>query len=496
MTPSARFALAFAWLSSLLLGCGDTPPSEAPELPQHAVTQWTDSTELFMEYPTLLVGDTARFAVHLTDLTDFAPLRSGRVRFRLTPTDGDAPTAVVQEEPRRPGIYGPDVSLDRPGRYDLTILVESPQARDSIEVRGIMVYGSAADVPIEEASPTEAIPFLKEQQWNTAGFQTVFADTGRVAAGVAAPGRLAAAAGREAVVSAPIAGLVLASGVASAPVPGQRVTRDQVLAILTPTLGDGGAVYAAARAELRRAEQELARAEALLKVEAVPAKRVEEAQIRVDAAREALAGLVGGAQVEEGRVTVRAPIGGVVTERRLVPGTRVAAGDPLFGIVESSVLWLEAEVSAADLSQVRRPAGARFFAAGDSASRRAGRLISVGGVIDSLTRGVTLRFEVANPNGELRVGELVRVTVLSGHDEAGVVVPAAAVVDDDGQPVVYVQPEGEAFERRVVTLGPRADGRVVIRTGVRAGERVVSGAAAMVRLASRSSALPAHGHEH
>ena len=65
-----------------------------------------------------------------------------------------------------------------------------------------MVYGSAADVPIEEASPTEAIPFLKEQQWNTAGFQTVFADTGRVAAGVAAPGRLAAAAGREAVVSA------------------------------------------------------------------------------------------------------------------------------------------------------------------------------------------------------------------------------------------------------------------------------------------------------
>ena len=76
------------------------------------------------------------------------------------------------------------------------------------------------------------------------------------------------------------------------------------------------------------------------------------------------------------------------------------------------------------------------------------------------------------------------------------VVPAAAIVDDAGRPIVFVQREGETFERRAVTLGARSGDQVQILEGVAAGDRVVTAGAYLVRLASLSTSVPAHGHVH
>ena len=59
-----------------------------------------------------------------------------------------------------------------------------------------------------------------------------------------------------------------------------------------------------------------------------------------------------------------------------------------------------------------------------------------------------------------------------------------------------MQAGGERFERRELTIGARDGERVLVLNGIAAGERVVTGAAYQVRLASLSSAVPAHGHEH
>jgi multidrug efflux pump subunit AcrA (membrane-fusion protein) len=76
------------------------------------------------------------------------------------------------------------------------------------------------------------------------------------------------------------------------------------------------------------------------------------------------------------------------------------------------------------------------------------------------------------------------------------VVPAAAVVDDAGRPIVFVQREGETFERRAVTLGPRSGELVQITEGIKPGDRVVTKGAYLVRLASLSTSVPARGHVH
>jgi multidrug efflux pump subunit AcrA (membrane-fusion protein) len=96
----------------------------------------------------------------------------------------------------------------------------------------------------------------------------------------------------------------------------------------------------------------------------------------------------------------------------------------------------------------------------------------------------------------LRIGSRARVAMSTGVSRTGVLVPVAAVLDDDGRSLLYVQVEGELFEARRVTLGGRTGDRVLVLEGVRAGERVVTAEAFQVRLASLSTAVPTHGHEH
>jgi len=468
--------------------------TDAPEPAGGAITLWTDSTELFMEHPALIVGAPDKFAVHLTDITDFAPLRSGRITLTFRSRDGGAPVVVTQETPRAPGIYGPAPTFERPGTYDLTILVDSPQAKDSITVPDLRVYATVAEAPKEEAAGESGISFLKEQQWKTPGFATAFAAGGEVAATFAASGVIEPQAGRWAQVSAPVAGLVDASGIARSPVPGERVRRGQALAVLAPSLGDGGgALVAEARARLREAQNEYDRTQRLLAVEAVPQRRAQEAEIRLTAAREALAGY--GAD-DGGRVTVRSPLDGVVAERQITPGSRVEAGAPLFTIVDASAVWLRVNVPAAQAPNVSRSSGVEFQVEGSPRTYAARRVVSVGSVIDSLSRTVPVLFEVANPDGSLKVGANARVAVRTGQRERGVTIPASALLDEDGRAIAYVQPEGESFVKRELTIAGREGNRVLVRTGIAAGERVVIGAAYQIRLASLSTSVPAEGHAH
>ena len=489
--------IATALITTLLcIGCagGRGAESDAAEPPGGSITLWTDSTELFMEHPALIVGRPARFAVHLTDLTDFAPLKEGRITLRFVPRDGGEPITVTQDAPRLPGIFGATAEFGRPGAYDLAILVESPQVRDSIAVPGLHVFAGPAEVPTGEEGDG-GIPFLKEQQWKSPGFETAFARDGAVMETFDAAGEVVPAAGRAAEVAAPIGGLIEVDGTGRSPAPGQWVERGQLLVVLTPALGEAGSAYAQARGELREAEDEYARAARLYAVEAVSRRRLHEAQSRLQAAREALAGIAGAAD-STGRLPIRAPIAGVVARRRVIPGSRVAGGELLFSIVDPSVVWLEVHVPAARAARLSPATGAVFRQEGSERTYRTRRTVSVGSVVDSLTRTLLVLYEAANPDRTIKVGATATVAVGTGTQVRGVVVPSSAILDEDGRPICYVQASGERFEKRELTLGGSDGTHAVALTGLRAGERVVTGAAYQVRLASLSTSVPAEGHAH
>ena len=87
-------------------------------------------------------------------------------------------------------------------------------------------------------------------------------------------------------------------------------------------------------------------------------------------------------------------------------------------------------------------------------------------------------------------GRKIRL-LMATHNPA---VPPA--LDEAGRQVVFVQTEGETFERRVVAAGIREQDWVEISGDLKPGERVVSRGAYEVRLASASGAIPEHGHVH
>src|SRR5438128_11240581 len=134
-------ALVLAALLSAGAACrraAEVPKHEAPSL---NVTDWTEKTELYMEYPPLVAGRAAVFAVHLTRLSDFQPLTAGRPRVEFTPEAGGASKAVPGSEPSRPGAFRVEGSMPPAGRYRWALVIEAPGLSDRHELGAVTVYG-------------------------------------------------------------------------------------------------------------------------------------------------------------------------------------------------------------------------------------------------------------------------------------------------------------------------------------------------------------------
>ena len=490
-----------------------------PERPAEVVTHFTPQTELFVEYPALVVGEESPFAAHLTWLSDFRPVTSGRVSILLADNDGASQRFEVGE-PIVPGIFRPVARPQTAGRYDLAILLDAGDRSDRHELGQVTVYGSAHDAvhgaEEEESTRSSDISFLKEQQWQ-AEFGTAAVEERTLRASLVANGILRPRQDGEVRVSAPVSGRLVTSG-QSFPRVGMEVTRDQVLAEIAPRLGSEADLaslelaVSQAQLGLHHAERELERLEDLYKQGAVPAKRRIEAQHNEAAAQAAFAAAesrlaqyhgtqraTGGDA--SGRIALRSPIAGTIVQVSGTPGAFLEEGQELFYVIDLNRLWLEVQIPEADIGRVRDTTGAWFEVDGfdqrfEVDPESGGRVVSLGGVVDPQRRTVPLVLELPNPDRALRVGMFARVRVLTGESRRGVVVPVSAVVDEDGRDVVYVQAGGESFERRFVRLGIRDGEFIQALEGLQPGERVVTTGAYLVRLAAASTSLPAHGHAH
>jgi membrane fusion protein, heavy metal efflux system len=479
--------------AGLLAGCGlGRSNDDEPEHPEVVVTQWNDSTELFLEYPHLLAGEaTGNWAIHLTDLKTFQPVTEGTLTVRFLQA-GREVRRFTLEAPARDGIYLLDPVIEGAGTYEVQLALGGPQVSSLHVLPEVWVWADAGELPDEEEDEGGGIAFLKEQQW-VIPFAVEPARDQAVQRAVVASGEIVARDGALAQVTAPVSGIAAAAANRGAPSVGEFVRAGQVLAVLNPTAGEGG--YARSRGELERLEREVARAERLYAAGAIPQRRLEEARHDLAIARAEMRSIGGGGADGDFRLRVTAPISGVVAQRSFVPGGRVEAGEPLFVLVDASTVWLRVQLPGAAASALTREPTPTFTIEGMDRDFETSRLVSVGSVLDPQTRTVPAVFEAPNPGGMLRIGQFARAVVPVGGTVTGVAIVNDAIVDDNGTPVAYVQTGGESFERRVLTLGDRDATRTVV-TGIRPGERVVTTGAFQVRLASLSGGDFAGGHAH
>ena len=498
-----------------LAGACRKPPTAGEEAPTLDVTTWTDKTELFMEYPPFVAGQTVRFAVHLTRLSDFSALNAGRPRIEMTPEAGGSPTTLQGTEPLRPGAFRVEGALPAAGRYRWALVVDAPDLKDRHDLGVTTVFSDQASANGEAekhaADDPAAIAYLKEQQW-TNPFATALVRDGEVRSSIRVPATIHPLPGGEAIVAAPAAGRLAADVLPSI---GDRVSAGQILARLEPRLTAGAdratleAEVAEARAAADAARVEQSRAERLLADRAVPARRAEEAtraagvaQARLRAAEARLAQRdetlrSGGGAAAGNAFALRAPISGRLSEVAATLGASYDEGAALFKVVRTDRLELEVQVPAADVAVARQAAAVALEIPGlPKALELDPHHIHHPGVIDQTTRALPLQMEISNPGEQLLIGQVGSALLYAKEKQRAPIVPSAAVLMEAGRPYVFVQVGGEQFARRFVEITSRDGDLVGIKDGVKPGERVVTRGAYEVQLASAAKGLPAEGHVH
>lgn len=178
-------------------------------------------------------------------------------------------------------------------------------------------------------------------------------------------------------------------------------------------------------------------------------------------------------------IPVRAPLSGVVTERRVNTGAGVTEGTPMFAISNLSSVYVIANVPEANIGSVRQGSLARIKSPSFGANSLLGRISYIDPRLNEDTRTARTRIEVDNPGERLRAGMFVEVGFQTSSSAAGgeeLVIPTAAVQRDGDRTFVFIPKGNEpgAFEVRTIEIGGEIEGYARVISGLKLGEQVVS----------------------
>jgi Cu(I)/Ag(I) efflux system membrane fusion protein len=194
-------------------------------------------------------------------------------------------------------------------------------------------------------------------------------------------------------------------------------------------------------------------------------------------------------------VTIPSPVAGTVVDKIAIEGMRFQPGETLFRIVDTSVMWVLAEVYEQDLGYVKVGDIAKVTVNAWPAQPVDGKVTFIYPTVGKESRTARLRIEVANPDGRLRADMAATVAITTPLDGSRVAVPESAVIDSGLRQVVLVERGEGRYEPRPVKLGAHVPGWVQVLDGVKAGERVVTQATFLIDAESNiRAALAAFGH--
>lgn len=487
-----------------LSACGEPvqTSTSSQEAGSFVVTDYTETTELFVEFRPLVVDRRRRFDAHLSRLADYRAVADGRLIAELVWPDGhvDRAEATVSDTS---GIFRPLLTASRAGAAQLTLRWEGTDAQSIHELGAVEVFSSgeasASAAPPHVENP-QRIAFPKEAQWRVP-FRTLTTNLGDLEQTIPVTVDVQFAPNAEAYITAPVAGII--QDRPEIPVIGASVRAGEQLAMISARLGAGEDLaglelaISEARIELDAARSEARRMEQLVQAEAAPLRRLDEAQTaeqlaqaRLNTAQRRRSSLAGGGS----GVPLVAPISGRIVASNIVRGGAVEAGAEVLRVGDPESLWLVARIPESQTTGIGNPTNLHITVAGQTVDLDGLTPISGIGPVDPRTRTADAIFSYSGTR--LTPGLRVPALLATDHVRKVLSVPASAILNEAGQDVVYVQVSGEAFERRMIVRGVKSGDRVAVSGDLQPGERVVTEGAAAVRAAAATPDAFGHGHAH
>lgn len=251
---------------------------------------------------------------------------------------------------------------------------------------------------------------------------------------------------------------------------GQHVGAGTVLVELdqTPFLGAARSADAA----LAQSESAYERTRRLTEAGIAPRKDLEQATADLARAR----GEAANARRQQELSAVRSPIGGIVTRMTATIGGTADPSQILVEIADPNALDLLFNVSPGQAGRIQR--GAKVsLSAGQSATGESlgvGSVVDVGGVVDTASRGVTIRAQAPTTRRPLRIGETVYGDIVAVVHPHAIVIPVEALVPDGEEYKVFVVNAAGTAHARTVAVGGKTDKVAEIVSGLSIGERIVT----------------------
>jgi len=345
--------------------------------------------------------------------------------------------------------------------------------------------------PVTEGSLTTIT--LTPEAVKRLGIETATAAIETVSRTRSVGGEIISPPGGSVTVTAPAAGTLQATG-GGVPRPGSHVARGQpifsLFAIQPPERNldlEAGRDAATAEAELTVTTQRVQRLERLLADGAASARAVEEARAQQKVAEAtAAAARARASEINRsptgtgGGLVVRSPISGVLLSVAAQPGQTVAAGAPLFDVIQTEGLWVRVPLFVGERNGVDTTKPATIAGLG-SATGPAINALPVTGPpsADPATATSDVFYALQSPGSVVRPGERVSVLLpLTGAEQALVVPTAAVLYDMNGSAWVYEATGETTFVRRRIEIRSQAGARTLVTRGIDAGKKIVTNGAA------------------
>lgn len=488
----------FSIITAVLASCTNNAevPTES-SLESIAHTIYTDRLELFVEFKPLVVGQSSKFAAHFTELGDnFTALADAKITVSLI--TGNKGIRQSVDSCSSPGIFRLALVPKQKGKGTLIFDIQTKNYRDRITVPNVTIYANEAEA--KQAQTVESagndITYLKEQAWKVE-FANAPAKKQAFGNVIKSSGEILSAPGDEMIIVAKASGIVLFTN--SKTIEGSSVSQGENL--FTITGGDLAednldANFKEAKTNYSKAKIDFERASELMNDKIVSAKEFQTIKQRYENAENAYNTL---ARNYSGKgKNCSTPMGGFIKQVMVKEGQFVQAGTPLATVSKNKKLILQVQVSQKYFNQLASITSANFKNAEGTVyttKELNGTIISYGRSASINSPFIPVTFEINNI-GNIVPGSVVEVFLKSNPIPDALVIPVTSLVEEQGIFYVYVQTEGESFQKREVTLGANDGINVQILSGISENERVVTKGGYQIKLATASGALPAHGHEH
>jgi membrane fusion protein (multidrug efflux system) len=224
-----------------------------------------------------------------------------------------------------------------------------------------------------------------------------------------------------------------------------------------------------ARTNLAKLERDLARQRELLAKGLVSDESLERYQFDIDALKADLHL----AELELSYTDIRAPIDGVIAERQIKVGNTVAVNQPLFRLTDLEPLVAYLHVPEREFSKLHPGQAAQLRVDALGGAIFTGRIARISPVVDSATGTFKVTVETIDSTGALKPGMFARFDVVYDTRRDAILIPRAAIVEDEANLTVFVI-EGDVAHQRTIKTGLTNGALIEVVEGLTGDERIVT----------------------